>query len=82
MVREDASCAESNPMFRNIDQPGVGRYLAPGLPLEFSAVPRAAPAPAPRLGEHTEEVLAGVLGIGSSEYGRLHDKGVVGDSAL
>jgi 2-methylfumaryl-CoA isomerase len=82
MVREDTSCSEANPMFRNIDQPGVGRYLVPGLPFDFSAVSRTAPTGAPRLGEHTEEVLACVLGIGSSEYGRLHDKGVVGDSTL
>jgi 2-methylfumaryl-CoA isomerase len=34
-------------------------------------------APAPRLGQHTDEVLAEVLGMTSSEIGRLHDQGVV-----
>ncbi len=32
---------------------------------------------APLLGEHTEEVLAEVLGLDSSEIGRLHDAGTV-----
>jgi len=33
--------------------------------------------PAPRLGQHTDEVLAEVLGLPSAEIGRLHDQGVV-----
>ena len=31
----------------------------------------------PRLGEHTEEVLADVLGLAELEIARLHDEGVV-----
>jgi 2-methylfumaryl-CoA isomerase len=33
--------------------------------------------PAPRLGEHTGEVLAEVLGLSAAEIGRLHDQGIV-----
>ena len=33
--------------------------------------------PAPVLGEHTDEVLAEVLGLGDGEIGRLYDRGVV-----
>jgi 2-methylfumaryl-CoA isomerase len=33
--------------------------------------------PAPRLGQHTDEVLAEVLGLSSGEIGRLHDAGIV-----
>ena len=34
-------------------------------------------APAPRLGQHTDEVLAEVLGMSSGQIARLHDEGVV-----
>jgi len=78
LVREDEACSLANPLFGEIDQPGVGRLIAPGLPLDFSAVPRRPVEPAPRLGEHTEEVLTAVLGVSATEFGRLHDKGVVG----
>jgi 2-methylfumaryl-CoA isomerase len=33
------------------------------------------------LGEHTDEVLAGVLGLSEHEIGRLHDEGVVAGPA-
>lgn len=38
------------------------------------------PRPAPYLGEHSEEVLAERLGLGSGEIGRLIDAGIVGTS--
>ena len=78
LVASDAACSDANPMFSWIDQPGVGRCLAPGLPLAFSGFERVSARPAPRLGQHGEEVLAGVLGIDSAEFGRLVDRRVVG----
>jgi 2-methylfumaryl-CoA isomerase len=47
------------------------------MPLDFGASPRLPPRPAPLLGEHTDAVLAEVLGLASAEIGRLHDAGVV-----
>jgi 2-methylfumaryl-CoA isomerase len=81
LVQSDPRCSEANPLFAMVDQPGIGRYLTPGLPLEFSAEPRRPPQPAPRLGEHTDAVLAEVLGFSSSEIGRLHDQGIVAGPA-
>jgi len=77
LVREDPRCSEANPLFAAVDQPGVGRYLMPGLPLDFSAEPRQPPRPAPLLGEHTDAVLGEVLGLSSAEIGRLHDERIV-----
>jgi 2-methylfumaryl-CoA isomerase len=65
-------------MFELVDQPGIGPYLMPGSPLAFSACDRLPARPAPRLGEHTDEVLAGVLGLSDAAIGRLHDDGIVG----
>lgn len=77
LVAEDPRCSTANPMFQEVEQPGVGRYRMPGVPLAFGAVPRGAVRPAPRLGQHTDEVLAGVLNLSGGEIGRLHDAGVV-----
>jgi 2-methylfumaryl-CoA isomerase len=77
LVSADPRCSTANPMFAEVHQPGIGTYLMPGSPLEFSANDRVPPAPAPRLGQHTDEVLAGVLGLSGAEIGRLHDEGVI-----
>ena len=78
LVTEDPRASTENPMFSEIEHPGVGRYLAPGSPLDFDAVPRVPVRRAPLLGEHTDEVLADVLGLSGREIGELHDRGVVG----
>ncbi len=77
LVTTDARCSPANPMFAAVDQPGVGTYLMPGSPLAFSDADRVPPAPAPLLGQHTDEILAGVLGLSGAEIGRLHDERVV-----
>ena len=77
LVTEDPRASTANPLFSDVDQPGIGTYLMPGSPLDFTAVPRIPVRPAPRLGEHTEEVLAEVLGLDSTEIARLHDAGTV-----
>ncbi len=77
LVRDDPRCSAANPLFAEIDQPGIGHYLTPGLPLDFAAAPRLPPRPAPRLGEHTDMVLAEVLGLSAAEIGRLHDGRIV-----
>jgi len=77
LVRDDPRCSEANPLFAAVDQPGIGRYLMPGLPLDFAAEPRLPPRPAPLLGEHTDVVLAEVLGLSTAEIGRLHDERII-----
>ncbi len=77
LVDEDRRASAANPMFAEIDHPGVGRYLAPASPLDFAGVPRVPVRRAPMLGEHTEQVLADDLGLSPAEVGRLHDDGVV-----
>ena len=78
LVQQDPSCSLANPMFNTVLQPGIGPTLAAGIALSFSALDRLPAAPAPRLGQHTEQVLAELLGLDSAEFGRLHDAGVVG----
>ncbi len=77
LVEHDPRCSVANPMFAEVNQPGIGTYLMPGSPLAFTGAERLRPARAPVLGEHTDEVLADVLGLSEAEIGRLHDQGVV-----
>ncbi|MBM3646300.1 MAG: 2-methylfumaryl-CoA isomerase [Alphaproteobacteria bacterium] len=67
-----------NPMFTIVDQPGIGRYPVAATPLQFGAVTREPPRPAPLLGQHTDEILSGILGLSDREIGKLHDDKVVG----
>ena len=68
---------ESNPMWADVSQPGIGSYPVPGTPLSFSAVPRTAPRAAPVLGADTEAVLSGVLGLEPAGLAELQDLGVL-----
>jgi 2-methylfumaryl-CoA isomerase len=65
-----------NPLFGQIDQPGVGALFAPASPLAQEG--RAGPAPAPPLGGDTAAVLTGLLGLSAQEAAALADQGVVG----
>ena len=76
LPQEDPRCSTANPMFADLNQPGVGQHLVPGSPLAFAGVERGA-ATAPRLGQHTEQILAEDLGLGSAVIGGLIDRGVV-----
>jgi len=75
---EDPRLFKDNPLFETVRHPSGLSYPAPGA---MGTIPQDARRPvraAPRLGEHTDEVLAEVLGLPGAEIGRLHDQGVVG----
>jgi 2-methylfumaryl-CoA isomerase len=77
LITEDPRASTANPMFEQVEQPGIGTYLMPGSPLDFGGLERLPVLRAPVLGEHTEEILADVLGLSAGEIGRLHDAGTV-----
>ncbi|RMH70335.1 MAG: 2-methylfumaryl-CoA isomerase [Actinomyces sp.] len=77
LVRDDPRCSTDNELFRRVEQAGIGTYLTPGSPLAVGGALPVEPTPAPRLGEHTEEILAERLGLTAAEIGRLVDEGVV-----
>jgi 2-methylfumaryl-CoA isomerase len=76
-LRDDPDLSPDNPMFTALSQPGLGTFPVPGLPTQFSAHARQAPAPAPALGAHTEEILGDVARLGDGEIARLFDDGIV-----
>ena len=77
LVNEDPRCSTANEVWEVVEHPGVGSYLMPGTPLDFSAVPRVPVRRAPQLGEHTEAVLCDLLGLSTAEIGRLERDGIV-----
>jgi 2-methylfumaryl-CoA isomerase len=81
MVENDPRCSVENPMFAELDQPGIGKYLVPGSPLHFGALERMSPQRAPVLGENTDEILVELLGMSDGQIGRLHDEGIVAGAA-
>ncbi len=76
LVETDAACSTENPLFSRVEQPDIGETLVPAVPLTFGGERIAAQA-APRLGEHTEEILLDVVGVSAASFGGLVDDGVV-----
>jgi 2-methylfumaryl-CoA isomerase len=76
-VREDDDLSDANPMFSHVPQPGLGDFVVPGTPLNFSRFARSRPETAPMLGADTEEVLAEVAGLDGTEIAGLFDRGIV-----
>lgn len=75
---QDRALVEANPIFGPSPNPSGLTYPAAG---SFASVPqlvRQQPRPAPRNGQHSEEVLVPRLGLSSGEFARLVDNGIVG----
>ena len=67
----------ANPLFQTLTHPSGLTYPASGPAATLGDEARAPVVPAPRLGEHTDQVLAEVLGLDSGAIGRLYDEGLV-----
>jgi CoA:oxalate CoA-transferase len=64
-------------MIAEIDHGSLGKIRMPALPIKLSATPGKVHKPAPRLGEHTEEVLVGLLGMRRDEVAALRQRIVI-----
>ena len=68
LVRDDPRCSPANPLFATVEQPGIGRYPMPGLPLEFQRIAaRADPAGAAPRRAHRSGPLRGAGSFGSRD---------------
>jgi len=55
----------------DIQHPSAGKARVVGVPARLSATPGSVRLPSPRLGEHTEEVMKDLLGLGAKEIAAL-----------
>ena len=76
-ICEDA-CIRHRKMLVEVDQPQMGRIQITSSPLHLSATPGAVYAPAPLLGEQTEEILRWLLGYSDGEIAALDKLGAIG----
>jgi 2-methylfumaryl-CoA isomerase len=76
LAADDARLLRQRPLFATVDQPGVGRLVAPGSPIVVDGR-RGGPEPAPLVGQDTRTVLAETLGLSENDLEALATSGIV-----
>jgi crotonobetainyl-CoA:carnitine CoA-transferase CaiB-like acyl-CoA transferase len=64
-------------MVKEIDHPTCGKIKITGVPVKLSRTPGAVELSPPTLGQHTEEILTGVLGYPKGDVERLRKEKVI-----
>lgn len=64
-------------MIVEYDHPDVGKVRLPGNPIKMSGVSGTISNPAPRLGEHTDAVLGGLLSLSPDRIAGLRRQGAI-----
>lgn len=60
-------------MLVEMEHPAAGKISIPGFPVKFSATPGSVRTAAPLLGQHTDEVLMGILGLTQDRINELRN---------
>ena len=68
---------KSRDFFVDIDHPDAGTLTYPGVPFGLSNTPHEEFKPAPRLGQHNDEVIGGILRLGDDEMAKLRQQGAI-----
>src|SRR3984893_10930217 len=64
-------------MIETVEHPAIGAPKMLGIPFKFSDTECSVRRAPPKLGEHSEEILAGELGYGNEAIAQLRQEGVV-----
>lgn len=67
----------ANNMVNEIQEPGLGPVRQMGVPVRLNAAPGSIKSRSPQKGEHTEEILAGLLNYSAGEISRLKQEKVI-----
>jgi crotonobetainyl-CoA:carnitine CoA-transferase CaiB-like acyl-CoA transferase len=79
MIKQDPQMY-ANDVFIEIEDPEFGKTLTVNSPIEIHGAPKVKPKTAPRLGQHSKEVVA-ELGFSSDEIDDLISRGIIDDIA-
>ena len=74
-IAEEPSLRETGTIVE-VDHPERGKYLTVGCPIKLSDT-EVEVTRSPLLGEHTDEILADVLGYSAEEIAEIHESGAV-----
>src|SRR5437868_7933339 len=64
-------------MLADVEHPELGPITVPTTPLRLHGSAKPPMRPSPRLGEHTDEIYGGWLGLSAAELARLKEEGVI-----
>lgn len=76
VVADHRRHAGDDPVLVDVEQPGIGSVISSSSPARFDSG-YSGSVPAPSLGQHTDEVLGGILGLSDAELGELHEEGTI-----
>ncbi|MBI2846414.1 MAG: CoA transferase [Chloroflexi bacterium] len=68
--------------FHDINHPGAGVFPQVGPPVKLSCTPGSIRMHGPRLGEHNQLILSGLLGVSGDELDALVKEGIIGTEPL
>jgi benzylsuccinate CoA-transferase BbsF subunit len=63
--------------FINMSHPLLGEMITDATPMRLSASPAQIKSPAPLLGQHSREVLLGIVGMDEGRYADLVSRGII-----
>lgn len=78
LVASDPRASLANPIIGTVDDAQLGSFRSAASPIRFGAAPAREPASSPKLGEHTDEVLGGILNLPPDQLAALHAEHVIG----
>jgi CoA:oxalate CoA-transferase len=64
-------------MWKEVNHPVAGKYKVPNFPVKFTETPGEVKSAAPLLGQHTREILRGLLGKTDEELDDLEKQGAI-----
>ena len=77
-ICNDPHIVKAREMIVEMDHPLGGKMKVVSCPIKFTRMKPTIRSTAPLHGEHTEQVLTGVLGMSKEEYARLKESGAAG----